>query len=122
MRSLCTKALSRARLKSQKISSAQEVRSFNNSHVMSSLTATMRALDSSQRSSTKDLRSSRYYGVTQRFDTSIKAPDIHEEQGASGTVTRLVHSDVRRITRNIATFFLQTRDPSDSSSDRPPPR
>ena len=48
-------------------------RSFNSSHVTSSLTATMHALDSSQRSSTKNLRSSRYYDVILRFDTSIKA-------------------------------------------------
>jgi len=55
------------------------------------------------------------------FDTSTKAPDIHQEQGNEGAVTRLVHSDVRRITRNIAQFFLQTRDPSQANSDRPPP-
>ena len=55
------------------------------------------------------------------FDTSIKAPDIHEEQGAAGTTTRLVHSDVRRITRHIAEFFLQTRDPEQADADRPPP-
>jgi hypothetical protein len=55
------------------------------------------------------------------FDTSTKAPDLYDEQGANGTVTRVLHSDVRRITRNIALFFLQTRDPLQASSDRPPP-
>lgn len=55
------------------------------------------------------------------FDTSTTAPDIHEEPSAAGTVTRLVHSDVRRFTRTLATFFLQTRTPSQAASRKPPP-
>ena len=55
------------------------------------------------------------------FDTSTKAPDVHEESSGDGTVTRLIHTDVRRTTGNLATFFLQTRDPEQEDSDRPPP-
>lgn len=55
------------------------------------------------------------------FDTSLRAPDVHEEQGAGGTTTRIVHADVRRVTRRIAEFFLQTRDPDQADGDRPPP-
>lgn len=55
------------------------------------------------------------------FDTSTTAPDIVEEPAGTGQTTRIVHSDVRRITRNLATFFLQTRDPGQASGRRPPP-
>jgi hypothetical protein len=55
------------------------------------------------------------------FDTSTTAPDIYEEPSGAGTVTRIVHSDVRRITRTLATFFLQTRTPGQAKSSRPPP-
>lgn len=55
------------------------------------------------------------------FDTSTSAPDIFEEPAGTGQTTRIVHSDVRRITRNLATFFLQTRDPKKANSKKPPP-
>lgn len=55
------------------------------------------------------------------FDTSTTAPDIVQEPAGTGQTTRIVHSDVRRITRNLATFFLQTRDPKKANSKKPPP-
>lgn len=54
------------------------------------------------------------------FDTSTTAPDLIQEPGG-GSTTRVVHSDVRRITRNLATFFLQSRDPKKANSKKPPP-
>lgn len=55
------------------------------------------------------------------FDTSTTAPDLIQEPGGGTATTRVVHSDVRRITRNLATFFLQSRDPKKANSKKPPP-
>lgn len=55
------------------------------------------------------------------FDTSTTAPDLIQEPGGGNATTRVVHSDVRRITRNLATFFLQSRDAKKANSKKPPP-
>ncbi|MEJ2307793.1 MAG: hypothetical protein P8Z78_00590 [Gammaproteobacteria bacterium] len=44
------------------------------------------------------------------FDTSVVAPDIHQEQQNGEQVTRLIHKDVRTITRQLAEFFLKSPD------------
>lgn len=42
------------------------------------------------------------------FDTSIIAPDIHQQEGQS--TTRLIHKDVRQVTKQLAEFFLKSPD------------
>lgn len=44
------------------------------------------------------------------FDTSIVAPDVHKEEQGSDSVTRLIHKDVRTITKQLAEFFLKSPD------------
>ncbi len=51
------------------------------------------------------------------FDTSVIAPDIHEQEGGQ-KVTRLVHKDVRLITRQLAEFFLKSPDFEDPKKNK----
>ncbi len=44
------------------------------------------------------------------FDTSVVAPDVHKKKHGSESVTRLIHKDVRTITKQLAEFFLKSPD------------
>lgn len=52
------------------------------------------------------------------FDTSVVAPDIHKEQANGQAITRLIHKDVRTITKQLAEFFLKSPDFEDPKKSK----
>ncbi len=51
------------------------------------------------------------------FDTSVVAPDVHQAQDGQGA-NRLIHKDVRLITRQLSEFFLKSPDLDTTDSSR----